>query len=601
MSRRAAICVGVNRAGSMTPLQAATQGAREFEQWAKDQGCDTTLLIDDANSRVAVMDILDAVQQRVDAGTYRQLIVYFSGHGILIAPGTEYWLLSRAPQNPNEAVNVSRSVVEARNSGIPHVVLISDACRSSVTGPPLSGVTGGVIFPNRPFAPTPGEVDVYYATRPGDPAYEVPEAEATQRYRGIFTDALLAVVKAPPSSLVEAAQIENKSTNVISSRKLKDHLEATVPIGAAEISVKLRQAPQVIVETALPKYFAEVRGATTAAPPTRPGVMPSPTIDRALFALKKAQFAEATTPLSPSDAALALDAGLSKQIDGVLASHGRGHFETMTGFTVFGVENIDAYPQRWHADAPFQEYLGEESLHIRLHQPFSEEELHEPSAIVFAFDGKIGATLAILPGFIGTVIVENGGVTSVSYVPSDQTDRYRESQQEEKKLGEMRAFAAVASRNGHFTVTSDPAQFAGRIRQVKGVDPTMGLYAAYAYAQAGRFKDVYSVYTYMWNDQIELPSAIRWRDYVRLPIPFDVCMLANQYTSRMPPGNTLPIERFAPFCPMLAQGWALLDPSDPMYRPIHRDLRPHLIPSLWTTINYEGVQIAREAIESGAV
>jgi hypothetical protein len=32
-------------------------------------------------------------------------------------------------------------------------------------------------------------------------------------------------------------------------------------------------------------------------------------------------------------------------------------------------------------------------------------------------------------------------------------------------------------------------------RQAQGIDPAMGLYAADAYAQVGRFKNAYSVYT----------------------------------------------------------------------------------------------------------
>jgi len=119
-----------------------------------------------------------------------------TGHGILLAPGTEYWLLSGAPQNPNEAVNLLRSVEDARNAGILDVIFFSDACRSAVPGAPLNGVVGGSIFPNRTLAPQSGEVDVFFATRSGNPAREVPEAEATQHYRGLFTDCLLKALRA---------------------------------------------------------------------------------------------------------------------------------------------------------------------------------------------------------------------------------------------------------------------------------------------------------------------------------------------------------------------------------------------------------------------
>jgi Caspase domain len=601
MPMRAAVCVGVNRAGFMTPLQAAARGAQDFERWAKDQGCDTTLLIDAAPKRVNVADIFNVIEQIVNSGKYGQLIVYFSGHGILSAPGTEYWLLSRAPQNPNEAVNLSRSVIEARNSGIPHVVFISDACRSSVTGPPLSGVMGSVIFPSRPIAPKQGEVDVYYATRPGDPAYEVPEAQATEGYRAIFTDALLKTVIAPPFALVETVEIDNRNASVITSRKMKDHLEATVPIDAADISVKLRQAPQVIVETALPKYFAEVKvQSIRTMRGRRPASPPALSVDRALSALKKEELIEKQGVTSEADVALAKDIGLIQELEGILAAHGRGHFETTTGFTIYGVGRVEAYAGSWNADPPFREHG--DAWHLRLNNPPSQN-LNEPSTSVFSFDAQSGAALAILPGFIGTVVVENGRVISVSYVPSDQTERYRESERQEAKLRQMRAFAAVASRNGRFEVPSNPDRFAEQIRQFKGIDPTMGVYAAYAYAQAGRFRDVYRVYTYMWADQIEVPryDGSGRNDYVRLPIPFDVCMLAGQYTSRATEKGLLPIERSAPFCPMFAQGWALLDETDPMFRPIHRKLRPHLIPSLWTTFSPEGVQVAREAINLGRV
>src|SRR5437867_3095573 len=126
MAERAAICIGIDHAEGMTALTAAAQDAKEFAEWAAEQGCETTLFTDATNSRVSHMDVFDAVKAIAAARTYHQLIVYFSGHGILLAPGAEFWLLSRAPANPNEAVNLLRSVADARNSGIQHVVFVSD-------------------------------------------------------------------------------------------------------------------------------------------------------------------------------------------------------------------------------------------------------------------------------------------------------------------------------------------------------------------------------------------------------------------------------------------------------------------------------------------
>jgi pentatricopeptide repeat protein len=207
------------------------------------------------------------------------------------------------------------------------------------------------------------------------------------------------------------------------------------------------------------------------------------------------------------------------------------------------------------------------------------------SSILFEFDAGTGIVLPVLPGFIGTIVVDQARVVAVNFIPSDQTWRYGEYQQRAKQLDEMKAFAAIASRNGRFQVETESAStLADRIRQSKGIDPTMGLYAAYAYAQAGQYDDVYSVFGYMRDDEIELP------------IPFDVAMLALRFKPTL---LTEANVRTAPFTPMLSQGWALLMKGDAMHRPIHEELRPHLLPALFATLDAEGVAIARAKILSG--
>jgi hypothetical protein len=95
--KRAAIVIGVNRTGGMTELQAAVKGATDFQAWARAQRCKTTLLVDGPKKKVTVEKIFDEVKKVVDAGTFDQLIVFFSGHGILSAPLAEFWLLYKAP------------------------------------------------------------------------------------------------------------------------------------------------------------------------------------------------------------------------------------------------------------------------------------------------------------------------------------------------------------------------------------------------------------------------------------------------------------------------------------------------------------------------
>ena len=47
-----------------------------------------------------------------------------------------------------------KQILSGHDGGVPHVVFVSDACRSYAQGPPLSNVTGSVIFPPpTPIAP----------------------------------------------------------------------------------------------------------------------------------------------------------------------------------------------------------------------------------------------------------------------------------------------------------------------------------------------------------------------------------------------------------------------------------------------------------------
>lgn len=101
---------------------------------------------------------------------------------------------------------------------------------------------------------------------------------------------------------------------------------------------------------------------------------------------------------------------------------------------------------------------------------------------------------------------------------------------------------------------------------MKILDPTLGIYAAYA--QAGMIDEVESVYDWMARD---------WQ----MPVPFDVALLANRLSN--PTGA-----RVAGITPMLTQGWALLHEG----LPISKDLLQasnYTLPALWTTLSAEGV------------
>lgn len=589
MATRAAICIGVNRADGMTTLQAAAKGARDVAAWATAQGCNVTLLVDDNGQEVLSVQIFKAIRAVVEAGTYEQLLVYFSGHGILLAPGTEYWLLSGAPQNPNEAVNLLRSVEDARNAGIPHVIFFSDACRSAVPGAPLNGVVGGSIFPNRTLAPQSGEVDVFFATRPGDPAWEVPEAEATQHYQGLFTDCLLKALRAPGGFLVEKLPDSTPERSIITSRRLKPYLEQQVPLAAAAVNIQLTQQPVVRVETASPKYFA-------VAPPKLPNQDPpgyqhdfkySPrgsrrSARRSTILLPPT--AQAGSPQLISRELTLAEVKFTREVAQLRGHPGQLPIDTTTGFTLIGAFIEVAVAPGWEVDHPAGSAPAPSSQFIRLTPQAGVGEGPPPSeTMLLQFRSGTGTLLAILPGFIGVVLVAENRILNVNYLPALATARFQTQAAGAAEREKLKALAAVHARYGEFNqLASSTFPLATWLRGSHGFDPTLGLYAAYGYAQRGQVAEVARIQRWLAEDQA-------------LPRLFDIELLTARYPQAA--HSAAPASSLVPFTPLLAQGWALLTPDNPLYQSLHERLRAHLLPALWTTYTAEGVALALAVLQ----
>jgi hypothetical protein len=213
------------------------------------------------------------------------------------------------------------------------------------------------------------------------------------------------------------------------------------------------------------------------------------------------------------------------------------------------------------------------------------------ASVALRFADGSGTVVAALDEYVGTVVVDQGRVTNVSYEPSVQSPMRSAYDSEAARLERLRASVGAAARLGVFRIEGPTdlrrktgRELAGRIRMLKGIDPTLGIYAAYAYADAGLLGDVRSVRGYMKNDLggIDL---------------FDVLMLTGEMSGK-PPGNA---RGPYPFCPMLSQGWELLRVRDVRLPQRIAALREHLRPSLWTTIDSEGMQTVEDVLRAGQV
>jgi hypothetical protein len=127
-------------------------------------------------------------------------------------------------------------------------------------------------------------------------------------------------------------------------------------------------------------------------------------------------------------------------------------------------------------------------------------ELNAPACpAVLRFANGRGTALAALRGYICHVLADGNSVTNVSYVPSNNnTRRWPGYLQRRDRIESLRSAVAAAARHGVFRLDDKQkaADLAEHIRIDKGLDPTLGLYAAYAYAEADRRDDIESVRRY---------------------------------------------------------------------------------------------------------
>jgi hypothetical protein len=576
--RRAAICVGVDKA-LPDRLRGAAAGARQFARWAEAQGCQTVVFADETD-HVTAAAIFKAIDKVLERGA-DQLIVYFAGHGVATSPYGEKWLLSEALHNENECVNLRRCFDFARRSGVPHVVFVSDCCRTNQA----NDLQGSNVFP-RTDRGGGTEIDVFYATRPGDPAYEVGGAPEAM---GIFTHVLLQTVLRPDPSLIDTIEDGGSRRAVVTSRKLKPYLEENVPLFAGDVDIKLsRQVAELLVQTALPKFFARVFDSPGAQPePPLPLPLPSRHPERPRFHEALDQLSAAVRnyhdPDPPFDAARAF--GFEQEINNLISAQQEALFDVETGISVRGAVPTRVTARYWDATTPV---MGASHFqHVRLQSNDWKE--HADTAVL-DFAGGGGTAIAVVPQHICAVIVQDGRVVSVQYVPSPSSalhDAYREAPQ----IDRLRALVAVAARNGRFVIPAeDTPEAAGRIRPNTAFDPTLGIYAAYAYASVGRFADVERLLGLM-------------REEPPFFVPFDVLMLAGSNPAEGADRRAIFYDydaAVAPNGPMFTEGWAVLDEHNPVWqRDVHARLRRHLTPSLWTSFTSAGVSAAVDAL--GAV
>lgn len=578
MNKRAAVVIGVDRTGELTVLEGCATGAQAVARWLRKEGFDTIELTDANDKVVTAAMVMQAVSTFVSAQTYHQLVLFFSGHGYW-KNETELWLLSNAPKDANEAISWMETAEFAKDCGIPNVVLISDACRTIPQTKSAARVRGSVVFPNENFSASRSKVDKFMAAAIGQPAYETKLAPEGTR-TSVFTHCLLQAFREPDPGSVDEIIANGAPTFVVTNRKLGPMLQRRVPEVLAAINPTYAQDVDAEVLSDNDAYIARAKRPPAGAfPELGPAQQPSATLQEvAAVAISMELGSDINISKRRLNRVqqLSRQSGFERKIDDALVITDVRHFETQTGFTVTGDTVVDvAATSSANVKILTQGIAGEPAV-IRV-------DLHgRASSVGIRFGNGRATVLAALFGYIAHVTVKNNAVVSVNYVPSENSSRWESYADRRVEIEKLRAVSTAAARSGVFRLSDrdEAVAFAKKARIEKGIDPSLGLYASYAYLQADLRESIASVLDYMESDLGVLV--------------YDVALLLKHSALAGESSQTV-----VPFCPMLTQGWNLLRSRGVVLHGILDRVQDDLEPSLWTTFKEGSAAEIIEAIRKG--
>jgi hypothetical protein len=598
---RAVILIGVQKAHNLPLLQAVLACVEGMEEWALAQGIppDRIKIITDANDRVTPQNIKDAVNELLMPGDLEQLIVYFAGHGVNLGYA-EYWLLSDAIIDSDAAVNVKASEERARSSSIPHVVFISDACRTAADGIQAQGILGSTIFRNLAAAGPAKPVDLFFATMVGDPALEINDPnDAAQGFKAVYTEALLEGLRGQHPEIAEPDASEGGY--VIRPWPLQEYLANELPRRVYQATMgpnPLSQIPEARIASKPGKaWISLVRTPVDGASPPVLFSPPPPADDarkhsklanlassrvtlatRAILADSESQLDSALIsipieePISRSELDVFSNANrrFSDDVRYLAEPFGPMQMETRSGFKIRGGQIIKC--------------TGAIGSHVFDDGSGADAPIPVRSACNYLLEFKNG-TGAVLPaawGFLTSLTFKDDQLIDVTYEPSENTDRWKVYKKRAGDIRALRAAVAAATRMGTFRLQSDDAsKLARRMQLLKGIDPSLALYAAHAYRDQGNRDRIQTMATFIRED---LGFC-----------PFDIALLDGQLNGNVDD----PLRKhILPFLPMLSQSWALLPAYDVKLAHGLAGIYWHVLPnSLWTLLGPDGVSMVRNVLQ----
>jgi len=587
---RAGVFIGVDQTGNLQRLNDAAAGAKRMYEWALAQGMPEgthAKLITDADGKKVHPDhIYDAIKEIIEGPGVDQLVLYFAGHGVNINRN-EHWLLTDAPVKASAAVNVSGSVELARYCGINHVVIFSDACRVAPEGLQAQNVRGVDVFPNEGAADRAKPVDQFFACFLGRTAAEIKDpASAASTYSALYTNTLLDALNGQRRDVLEMSDVQGDTAFYVRPRSLEKYLEAEVLARVKKMLLegKVNQNPDAII-TSDANWLSRIIQDTGASPGIRKALAPSP-IPAPVPNLQSVARNLVRSAADGDERALGmqLEAGRTARVAGgthlvetvekIVAPFGPDHFETQCGIKVRGARMIEFYSPRAHA-----ELLGAEGDVLRVNLT------NDPAtSVLITFDGGVGAVIPAIRGFIAALTFDDGELVDVAYEPSANDWRWDMYKDSAARVRALRAVAASSSQHGRFRLEQDDAiKIAQDMQYAKGIDPTLAVYAAYAYHDLQASQRIRDMSGYLSGD-----IGVTF---------FDLALLSRRLLDK----SVVVSDHIVPFFPLLSQGWALLGANRVRLHPALQGIENNMRDSLWSLFDEAGLRKLSQAMHTGDV
>jgi len=578
--KRAAVIIGVNGVRSLPGLTDAVNGAHRMAQWARQQGMQVFTFTDEAGP-LDIGQLKRKIRELVEPRNQKQLLIYFAGHGFNIRYG-EYWLLSDAMVDPQAAINLDGTVAQARQSGIPHVVFISDACRTAPEGIAAQFISGSEIFPNDPVGGVENPVDIFFASTLGRPALEVRAQDSAESYSSLYTNFLVKALAGEEREVIESMTVEGRTVNTVKPRRLKTFLQKKLPeqLSALNLFGQAIQVPDARITSDDSAWLSIVAAAPLSLPVSRSG---------SLFDLPAGARRSPTVSSIVEQLLRDIMSGTQSDIElTAVPADVRADVAAMIGAAAKGTTPAEPTPWavgggvRVEGDDIAEIYgAGAVASKVGASGGFaSVNNIAGPATSVLVVYGDGSSSVApIMPGYVTTLCIEQGELVDIFFEPAFSQAQAADQCAQSAEASRLHRVLSGAARLGVLPGRESPSLLGSLVSWVDAhaVDPAIVLYTAYAcYEQA-------------------LPSSIALlrRSFVtRMHVTFfDLALLSRARSGSEASSK----EQVVPSFPLLSKGWALMPLTVPLHNGLS-DIRAYVQPSLWTKFSPKGTARLRDAI-----